>query len=287
MCNRSEQRVRTSLLSPAAWAVVVALSMTLVATSSRAADTTEASSSDTESELAKKTQNPVADLISVPFQNNFNFDTGPNDKTVWVLNVQPVIPVHLTESWNLITRVIMPIINQPSLAPGVDDAFGLGDINPTFFLSPANAGKFIWGIGPTFTFPTASNRLLGSGKYSAGPSAVALLMDGPWVVGALANNQWSFAGWSHTDVNMALLQPFLNYNFKHGWYLTSAPIMTANWTTGDKWTIPAGGGGGKLWRVGKVGLPVNTQLQGFYNAIRPQNTADWQLRFQVQLLFPK
>src|SRR5262249_58951089 len=94
--------------------------------------------------------------------------TGPAQRTVWVLNVQPVIPIHLTEGWNLITRIIMPIINQPSLAPGIDHAFGLGDINPTFFLSPVGSEKFIWGAGPTFTFPTASNRLLGSGKYSAG-----------------------------------------------------------------------------------------------------------------------
>ena len=108
-------------------------------------------------ELAKKTQNPVADLISVPFQNNFNFNTGPNDKTVWVMNVQPVIPIQLTENWNLITRRITPIINQPSLAPGIDSAFGLGDINPTFFLSPAGSNKFIWGVGPTFTLPTATH----------------------------------------------------------------------------------------------------------------------------------
>jgi hypothetical protein len=240
-------------------------------------------------ELAKKTQNPVADLISVPFQNNFNFGTGPEDKTVWVLNVQPVIPVHLTESWNLISRIIVPIVDQPSLAPGVPQVYALGDINPTFFLSPVGSEKFIWGVGPTFTVPTASNRLVGSGKWSAGPSVVVLTMQGPWVLGALANNQWSFAGWGHNDVNLALLQPFLNYNFSHGWYLSSAPIMTADWTTGssNRWTIPAGGGGGKIWRVGKVGLPVNTQIQAFYNTFRPENGSNWQLRFQLQFLFPK
>ena len=113
-------------------------------------------------------------------------------------------------------------------------------------------------------------------------------MQGPWVVGALANNQWSFAGWGHNDVNAMLLQPFLNYNFHHGWYLTSAPIMTADWTTGrdNRWTIPAGGGG-KLWRVGKVGLPVNTELQAYYDAIKPNEGANWQLRFQIQFLFPE
>src|SRR5262249_8480679 len=160
----------------------------------------------------------------------------------------------LTEHWNLITRTIVPIVDQPSLAPGVPQIYALGDVNPTFFLSPVGSKKFIWGLGPTFTLPTASNRLVGSGKWSAGPAAGALTMRGPWVVGALLNNQWSFAGWGHNDVNQALLQPFLNYNISHGWYLVSAPIMTADWTTGsrNRWTIPAGGGAGKLSRVGKV-----------------------------------
>jgi len=240
-------------------------------------------------DLAKKTQNPVADLISVPFQNNFNFNAGPNERNVYVLNVQPVIPIHVTRDWNLITRIITPIVNVPELAPGAGSASGLGDINPTFFLSPANDKEFIWGVGPTFTFPTASDDLLGAGKWSAGPSVVGLLMKGAWVVGALANQQWSFAGWGDDDVNAMLIQPFLNYNFKGGWYLTSAPIMTADWTagTGQKWTVPVGFGGGKLWRVGKVGLPVNTQIQGFYNAVRPDFAANWQLRAQVQFLFPK
>ena len=238
-------------------------------------------------ELAKKTQNPVADLISVPFQNNFNFGTGPEDRMVWVMNVQPVIPLHLTESWNLISRIIMPIVNQPSLAPDLPAAFGLGDLNPTFFFSPSKPSPLIWGVGPTFTFPTATEPQLGLQRWSAGPAAVALMMEGPWVVGALANNQWSFAGWGDTTVNAFLLQPFVNYNFKHGWYLTSAPIMTANWreTSGNRWTVPVGGGGGKLVKLGK--LPLNTQLSVFYNAIRPDQAADVQVRFQLQFLFPK
>ncbi len=242
-----------------------------------------------EEELAKKTQNPVADLISVPFQNNFNFNTGPREKTAYVLNVQPVIPIHLTEDWNLITRVIMPIINLPAVAPGLENASGLGDINPSFFLSPAKPGHLIWGVGPTFTFPTASNKNLGSGRFSAGPTGVLLAMEGHWVFGALANNQWSFAGWGDKPVNSLVVQPFLNYNFQHGWYLTTAPIITSDWTqrASEQWTVPVGGGVGKLWRVGKVGLPVNTQIQGFYNAARPEFASDWQLRAQVQFLFPK
>jgi hypothetical protein len=244
---------------------------------------------ESETELAKKTQNPVADLISVPFQNNFNFGAGSKDEMIYVLNVQPVIPIKLTQHWNLITRTIMPIINQPSLFPGIDSAFGLGDINPTVFLSPSKPGKLIWGVGPTMTLPTATDRLLASGKWSMGPAAVGLFMEGPWVVGALANQQWSFAGWGEKDVNQLLIQPFLNYNLPRGWYLSSAPIITGNFSasSGNHWTVPVGGGGGKLWRVGKVGLPVNTQIQAFYNAEKPDFGPDWQLRFQVQFLFPK
>ena len=244
-----------------------------------------AETSDTE--LAKKTQNPVADLISVPLQNDFNFGAGTNDATIYVLNVQPVIPLKLTEDWNLITRVITPIINQPSLFEGGESAFGLGDINPTFFLSPAKPGELIWGVGPTFTLPTATDSLLGSGKWSMGPAAVGLTMQGPWVFGALVNQQWSFAGWGDQDVSQMVIQPFVNYNLPDGWYLTSVPLITANWeaSSGNTWTVPVGGGVGKLFKLDK--LPINTQLQAFYNVERPQFAADWQLRFQLQFLFPK
>jgi len=240
-----------------------------------------------QAELAKAAQNPLAKMISVPLQNNFNFGVGPNDATQWILNVQPVIPITLSEDWNLITRTIMPIINQPSPAPGVPSAFGLGDINPSFFFSPAKSGKLIWGVGPTFTFPTATDSLLGSGKWSAGPAAVALTMQGHWVIGVLANQQWSYAGWGDQDVSALLIQPFINYNLPHGWYLNSVPIMTANWeaNSDDRWTVPIGGGVGKVQRIGK--LPVNFQLGAYWNVVKPDNGPDWQLRFQVQFLFPK
>jgi len=238
-------------------------------------------------ELAKKTQNPVADLISVPFQNNFNFDAGPNDATIYVLNVQPVIPLTLTEDWNLITRIITPIINQPALFEGGESAFGLGDINPTFFLSPAKPDELIWGVGPTFTLPTATDSLLGTSQWSMGPAAVGLTIQGPWVFGALVSQQWSFAGWGDQDVSQLSIQPFVNYNLPDGWYLSSVPLITANWeaSSGNKWTVPVGGGVGKLFRLDR--LPINTQLQAFYNVERPQFAADWQLRFQFQFLFPK
>jgi hypothetical protein len=238
--------------------------------------------------LAKAVQNPVANLISVPFQNNFNFGIGPREVTQWVLNFQPVVPLTLSEEWNLITRTIVPVINQPSPADGVPSAFGLGDVNPSFFLSPANADKrFIWGAGPTLTFPTATDSVLGNQKWSAGPAVVALSIQGHWVFGALANNQWSFAGWGDDDVNAMLVQPFINYNLPDGLYLTTSPIITANWKadSDNRWTVPIGGGVGKIIHIGRE--PLNLQLQAYYNVDTPEEGPDWQLRFQFQLLFPK
>jgi hypothetical protein len=243
--------------------------------------------SDSET-LAKAAQNPVAKMISVPFQNNFNFGIGPNNAMQYVLNFQPVVPFSLNKDWNLITRTILPTIDMPSPAPGIRSAFGLGDLNPTLFFSPAKPGKFMWGVGPTFTFPTATDPMLGNGKWSTGPAAVGVYTSGPWVVGTLANNQWSFAGWGTEDVNALFIQPFIHYNFKQGWYLTMAPIITADWKASheNRWTVPVGGGIAKILKLGQ--LPVNAQLAAYYNVITPRDFgADWQLRFQFQLLFPK
>lgn len=261
--------------------------------STAAADTPEGAGENStnpyaEEGLAKQVQNPIASLISVPFQNNFNFGVGPNNVTQYVLNFQPVIPVSLNENWNLITRTILPTINQPSPAPGIRSAFGLGDLVPTAFLSPAKPSALIWGVGPTFTFPTATDPLLGSGKWSAGPAVVALTAPGHWVIGALANNQWSFAGWGSQSVNAMLIQPFVNYNLPDGWYLTSSPVITANWKadSDNRWTVPVGGGIARIFKLGKQ--PLNAQLAAFWNAETPKAFgADWQLRFQLQFLFPK
>ena len=247
----------------------------------------EDSQSETNSaEFAKKTQNPVADIISIPFENYFYFNAGPNHATLYDLNVKPVIPFHLNEDWNLITRTIIPIINEPSLSPGSRSAFGLGDINPTFFLSPAKSSGFIWGVGPTFTLPTATDSLLGSEKFSMGPSAVALVNRGPWLFGALAYNQWSVTGWGRANVNEMLIQPFVNYNFGKGWHLSTGPLITANWEAADsqRWTVPVGGGVGKLIWFGK--LPTDVLVQGYSNVKHPPNTPDWELRFQITFLLP-
>lgn len=254
--------------------------------------------SQSDSDLAKKTQNPLANLISLPFQNNFSFNVGPHDRTKYALNIQPVVPFEITEKWNLITRTIFPLIYQPAILKSSGGEFGIGDTTLTAFLSPKASGKFVWGVGPIFLIPTATDDTLGTGKWGAGASVVALVTPDPWVIGFVASNVWSFAGDSDRNkVNLFTLQYFINYNLPNGWYLTSSPINTANWEQedGNKWTIPVGGGGGKIIRIGK--LPVNIQAQVFYNVEKFEHgipeplpdvsAADWQFRFQMQFLFPK
>jgi hypothetical protein len=241
-----------------------------------------------EEDLAKETQNPVSDLISVPFESNFNFGVGPNDDLQYILYVQPVVPFRLSKDWNLITRTIIPLIDQPELGPGVGDVFGLGDIQLSQFLSPAKSGALIWGIGPIFQFPTATDDALGSDKWSAGPTAAALTIRGPWVAGALVNHLWSFAGDDdRADVNQTLIQPIVNYNLPGGWFLSSVPYITANWEKDgdDRWTVPIGIGVGKVHRFGTQ--PVSLQLTPYYNVVRPDDAAEWTLQFRINLLFPK
>ena len=239
--------------------------------------------------LAKAAQNPIASMISLPLQNNFNFNVGPNNGTQYILNIQPVYPVGLSEDWNLINRLILPLIDQPSPIAGQGSKFGLGDIQYQAFFSPKKPARgWTWGAGPVLSLPTATDPILGTEKVSAGPGFVALRSDGPWLYGALVNNLWSFAGnGNRSSVNQMLIQWFVNYNLNDGWYLTTSPIITANWNSrsSDRWTVPLGGGIGKIHRFGQQ--PVNIQLQAFSYVEKPTGGPDWGLRFQVQLLFPK
>jgi hypothetical protein len=242
-------------------------------------------------ELAKLAQNPVGNAISVPFQNNTNLNYGPERGTQNILNIQPVIPISINKDWNIITRTIVPVVWMPSLGQGVGSTTGVGDTVFTAFLSPANPGKWIWGAGPVVQAPTNTSDELGNGNWGLGPSAVLLHLEkgSPWVYGALVNNIWSLTNNQQGGYyNNGLIQPFVNYNFKGGLYLVSAPIITADWTadSDNRWTLPVGGGVGKIFHLGK--LPVNTQLSAYYNAVTPDDFgADWQIRAQVQFMFPK
>ena len=243
------------------------------------------SSREQNTEMAKKTQNPIADMVSLPFQDNTQFGVGTADRTANTLNIQPVIPTRLSTDWLLINRVILPVVTQPGLVPPQDSESGLGDTLYTGWLSPRMEGTLTLGVGPAVQVPTHSADRLGNEHWGLGPSAVVVAMLDKWVVGGLINNLWSIGGSSDPAYNQMLIQPFANYNLGDGWYLVSAPILTANWeaSSSDRWMIPLGGGGGKAFRIGKQ--PVNINLQIYYNVEKPDLAGDWSSRFVVQFMF--
>ena len=269
------------LPNPRVWTIRIFFSVAILL----AFNVPSAATEESETALAKKTQNPVADLISLPFQNNTSYNSGPRERTQNVMNIQPVIPLSINPEWILITRTIFPIVSEPSSVPGQDRQTGIGDTTFTAFLSPKEPafGNLIWGAGPVFNIPTASDDRLGADLWGMGLSAVGLTIQGPIVAGAIVSNTWNLEG---EDFSRFLLQYFVNYNLADGWYITSSPIMTADWEADDDaWTIPVGGGFGKIHRFGK--LPVNLSFQAFYNAEKTKFGADWSSRFQVQLIFPR
>jgi hypothetical protein len=235
-------------------------------------------------DLAIKAANPIANLMSFPFQNNTDFGLGPYDRTVNVLNIQPVLPF---ADGKIITRTIMPVVWIPDFgAESGLDTWGLGDILATAWYVPS-AGKVMWGAGAALEMPTGGSQR-GSQKWSAGPSVVALYQPGKWTIGGLWNHIWSFAGDSDRDsVNKALINLFLVYQLGNGWYVNSGPIITADWTaeSGQKWKVPVGAGFGRLVFLGK--LPVNSQIGAYGYAVKPDFGPDWQLRLQIQVLLPK
>lgn len=234
-----------------------------------------------DSDLAAKIQNPVAALISIPFQNNYDF--GENIDPTNTMNFQPVVPFQISENVNLITRTIIPVISKPF---GTDRINGIGNITLSTFFTPAKAGKIIWGVGPAFMFPTLKDGI-GIDKFGIAPSIVALYQKNRWTYGMLFQNFFGVAGNSNVDLNHLTAQIFITKNLSKGWYVNTAPIFTADWNAldGEKWTVPLGAGFGRLFKMGKV--PVNSQL-GFYKYIEhPPGSADYQIRAQIVLLFPK
>ncbi|MGB6020493.1 MAG: hypothetical protein WBF77_12955 [Sulfurimonadaceae bacterium] len=245
-------------------------------------------------DLRSAAQNPISSLISLPFQ--FSFDNGADNGNANILNVQPVYPVTYGE-WNYVNRLIVPLIDSPGGLPGIATnpssepgprERGLGDVNYSLFLSPTKVGSIIWGAGFSVSMPTATSDSLGSGKWSTGPTAVLLTQTSWGSLGALFRQIWSVAGESdRADVSQFLFEPFFNYNLKDGWYLTSDMVWSANWEadSGNEWTIPVGGGVGKMFKIGDQA--VNSKLEAYANAVQPDGAPDWSIRYTFQLLFPK
>lgn len=237
-------------------------------------------------DLAKQSQNPIGDIISLPLISRFDFDAGPEDANAYILEAKPVYPVNLGDI-NLINRLIVPIKYQEAMVKGGDDEFGLGDTVYQAFFSPAKPGKIIWGAGPSIIIPTNTDDSLGNDKWSAGPAVVALAKPGHWLYGFLAQHFWDFAGDDDAvDVDLTSIQIFINYNFPD-FYLTTSPTFNYNHEadSGDRWTVPLGGGVGKLVKFGN--MPVDFKLTAYSNVEAPDNAPDWYTEFQVKFLFPK
>ncbi len=247
---------------------------------------------DKKHNLAKASQNPISSLISVPFENNSNFNVGPQDSYQNVLNIKPVIPVKLNDNWSLVNRAIVPVIYLDDRFPGQGPGSKFGFADPLYqgFFTPAKPGKFIWGIGPSVQLPMGAKQF-STNKWSLGVNAVGLTMPGHWVIGALVSNIWSVAdapgGDDDPNVDQFTAQYFINYNMAKGWYVKTTPVVTANWEapSDQRWTVPVGGGFGRIFKIGKQ--PVNLAFQGFWNAVKPDSAGDWTFQASFTLLFPE
>ena len=238
---------------------------------------------DQQAKLAMQLNNPVAALISVPLQSNWDFGIGSKDAYQYKLNVQPVIPIKLNEDWNLISRTILPVIDMESPEPGIGSASGLGDTTQSFFFSPQKPEDgVIWGAGPVLLIPTASDDLLGSDQWGAGPTAVFLKQNDGWTYGMLANQIWSF-GNSDEQVSATYLQPFVAYTTKMHTTFALNSESTYDWEA-SQWSIPFNLMVAQLVKIGE--FPVQFQVGGRYYADGPDGGPDWGLRFTVTFLFP-
>ena len=208
------------------------------------AEPTKAEAEARATALAKAAQNPVANMNTIPVQFNWTTGAGLGDQTQSVINVQPVLPLPINDDWNLISRTIVPFVSLPTGGP--DRISGIADIQEQIYLTPAKSRGVAWGFGPIISLPTATNAAVSTGQFALGPTFVALKIGKKWVYGALVNQLWRVAGGDPDQaINSFFVQPFINYNLKRGWAISTAPAITANWDagTGQVWTVPLGARG--------------------------------------------
>ena len=245
--------------------------------------------------LAKAAQNPVANMVSLPLQYNYFANGGLGTASEMVLNVQPVLPLPIGKNWLVVSRTIVPFVSipLPDVIPSSVNQLarpqfgGIADIQEQAYLTSTKPSAWTWAVGPVMSFPTATNRLARTGQWGLGPTAVALTMPGPWVIGALVNNIWRIGGTSNGhELNTFTLQPFVNYNLAHAWAISTAPLITSDWSAreGNRWTVPIGGGVSKIAHVGDQ--PLNFILQYYHNAKHQDLAGSNQLRMEVAALWP-
>ena len=247
-----------------------------------------AEGSDAEA-LAKQLANPIAALISVPFQLNYDQDIGADDTGErWTLNIQPVVPISLNDDWNVISRTILPVIWQDDIYQGAGSQSGIGDTVQSLFFSPKELtdSGWTWGVGPVFLLPTGSDDLLTADKWGAGPTAVALKQQGPLTYGVLTNHIWSFAGDDdRNDISSTFIQPFFSYTTKNAITMTAQTESTYDWKS-EQWTVPVHLMATKVTRIGGQMLSYGGGVR--YWAETPESGAEgWGLRLMLTLLFPK
>jgi hypothetical protein len=239
-------------------------------------------------ELARRSENPIEPVVKLPLQENLEYGLGPNDRAESLFKLEPVIPLPLGGGWAIVVRTIVPFEYKPDTMATTGGTSGLGDINPTFFVAPKHGDLFKWGVGPDFQLPTATQKAVGTGKWSLGPSIAFVFQPKPWTFGAIVSNIWSFAGESGTSsVNKLSLQYFVHFNFKNGWALSTSPTITANWNAkaGDVWEIPVGGGVGRVFKFGKRAIHPGVHAYGY--AASPSNGPEWLLRFEITFVVPE
>jgi hypothetical protein len=254
-------------------------------------ETSENASSDgpapgAASDLATKLANPIANLISVPFQFNWDTGLGETDADRLILNIQPVVPFEISEDWNLISRTILPVIDLESPTVGGKDVSGVGDIVQSFFFSPKAPTKngWIWGVGPVISIPIGKREFTAD-QWGLGPTFVALKQHGPWTYGALLNHVWGIdAPSDREDTNSTFMQPFLAYVTPKAWTFNVLTETTYDWNA-EEWTVPVIANVSKLTHIGKQ--PVSFQVGYRHYFDTPAGGPDWGLRFNVTFLFPK
>jgi hypothetical protein len=288
LCALSCACAATSLDAPAARtaAVHARIEAPFVGTQ-EAAESPVGGGSDA-ADLARQLSNPVASLISVPFQLNYDHDIGPGDDGErYALNVQPVIPITLNEDWNAISRTIVPLLYQDDIPPG-EDELGIGDVLQSVFFSPKEPTEagWIWGVGPALLIPTATDDTLGQEQLAIGPTAVVLTQRGPWTYGALANQLWKIAGDDdRADINAAFLQPFLSYTTPDAWTYTANSESTYDWNE-DELAIPINLLVTRVLRLGDQLVSVGGGVR-YWLEESDGGPEGFGLRLIVTLLYPK